>query len=128
MALRSKAHERLEPANVNKVINLLEADEPITKKEACEILNIRYNTTRLQKIIDDYNEVWEYKEKRKSQNKGKGATRDEIKSVIEYYLDGDNLLGRDGEAATDGSHPNDLGMIRYADAYEPVLRSILRQF
>ena len=45
-----------------------------------------------------------------------------------YYLDGDNLLGRDGEAATDGSHPNDLGMIRYADAYEPVLRSILRQF
>ena len=45
-----------------------------------------------------------------------------------YDLDGDNLLGRDGEAATDGSHPNDLGMIRYADAYEPVLRSILRQF
>mgnify|MGYP001376472293 CR=1 FL=1 len=45
-----------------------------------------------------------------------------------YYLDGKNLLGNDGEAATDGSHPNDLGMIRYADAYEPVLRSILRQF
>ena len=91
MALRSKAHERLEPANVNKVINLLEADEPITKKEACEILNIRYNTTRLQKIIDEHNEVWAYKEKRKSQNKGKGATRDEIKTVIEYYLDGDNI-------------------------------------
>ena len=45
-----------------------------------------------------------------------------------YYLDGDNLLGRDGEGATDGSHPNDLGMLRYADAYEPVLRSILKQF
>ena len=45
-----------------------------------------------------------------------------------YYLDGDNLLGKDGEAATDGSHPNDLGMTRYADAYEPVLRSILKQF
>ena len=42
-----------------------------------------------------------------------------------YYLNGDNLLGDDGEAATDGSHPNDLGMLRYADAYEPVLRSIL---
>ncbi|MGB2164990.1 MAG: SGNH/GDSL hydrolase family protein, partial [Flavobacteriaceae bacterium] len=30
--------------------------------------------------------------------------------------------------ATDGSHPSDLGMLRYADAYEPVLRSILKQF
>ena len=45
-----------------------------------------------------------------------------------YYLDGDHLLGDDGEGATDGSHPNDLGMVRYADAYEPVLRSMLKQF
>ena len=91
MAIKAKSHERLEPANVKKVIGLLEQDEAITKKEACEILNIRYNTTRLQRIIEDYNEVWEYREKRKSQNKGKGATRDEIKSIIEYYLDGDNI-------------------------------------
>ena len=45
-----------------------------------------------------------------------------------YYLNGDQLLGDDGEGATDGSHPNDLGMVRYADAYEPVLRSMLKQF
>jgi lysophospholipase L1-like esterase len=45
-----------------------------------------------------------------------------------FYLDGDNLLGQDGEAATDGSHPSDLGMNRYADAYEPVLRRILKQY
>jgi lysophospholipase L1-like esterase len=43
-----------------------------------------------------------------------------------YYLEGDGLLGDDGEAATDGSHPSDLGMMRYADAYEPVLREILK--
>jgi lysophospholipase L1-like esterase len=42
-----------------------------------------------------------------------------------YYLPGEQLLGVDGEAATDGSHPNDLGMVRYADAYEKVLRDIL---
>ena len=42
-----------------------------------------------------------------------------------YYLGGAGLLGTDGEATTDGSHPNDLGMVRYADAYEPVLREIL---
>jgi len=43
-----------------------------------------------------------------------------------FYLDGQKLLGSDGEGATDGSHPSDLGMVRYADAYEPVLRSILK--
>jgi lysophospholipase L1-like esterase len=41
------------------------------------------------------------------------------------YLSGEELLGDDGEAATDGSHPNDLGMVRYADAYEKALRKIL---
>jgi lysophospholipase L1-like esterase len=45
-----------------------------------------------------------------------------------YYLDGEQLLGDDGEAATDGSHPSDLGMVRYADAYEIALRDILQQF
>ena len=89
--VKAKSHEKLDDANVQRVIELLGGDEPITKKEACEILNIRYNTTRLQRIIDEHNEVWEYKEKRRSQNRGKGATRDEIKTVIEYYLDGDNI-------------------------------------
>ena len=42
-----------------------------------------------------------------------------------HYLAGDGLLGEDGEAATDGSHPSDLGMVRYADAYEQTLRKIL---
>lgn len=42
-----------------------------------------------------------------------------------HYLPGDNLLGDDGEAATDGSHPSDLGMVRYADAYVPALQKIL---
>ena len=45
-----------------------------------------------------------------------------------FYLEGEPLLGDDGEATTDGSHPNDLGMVRYADAYEPVLRRILKQY
>ncbi len=45
-----------------------------------------------------------------------------------FYLDGEQLLGDDGEAATDGSHPNDLGMVRYADAYEPALRALLQQY
>ncbi len=42
-----------------------------------------------------------------------------------HYLAGVDLLGHDGEGATDGSHPSDLGMMRYADAYEPAIRNIL---
>jgi lysophospholipase L1-like esterase len=41
------------------------------------------------------------------------------------YLAGPQLLGDDGEAATDGSHPSDLGMVRYADRYERALRRLL---
>ena len=42
-----------------------------------------------------------------------------------HYLKGAELLGQDGEAATDGSHPNDLGFVRYAEAYAKVLDPIL---
>lgn len=41
------------------------------------------------------------------------------------YLADAPFLGADGEATMDGSHPSDLGMVRYADAYEPVLRELL---
>jgi hypothetical protein len=44
-----------------------------------------------------------------------------------YYIRGDDLLGDDGEGATDGSHPNDLGFVRQADVFEPVLRTALGQ-
>lgn len=42
-----------------------------------------------------------------------------------HYLQGDGLLPVDGDATVDSSHPTDLGMAAYADAYEPVLRSLL---
>jgi len=42
-----------------------------------------------------------------------------------YYLPGEGLLGDDTEGTTDGSHPNDLGFVRQADAFEPVLRKAL---
>ena len=42
-----------------------------------------------------------------------------------HYLKGEELLGKDGEAATDGSHPNDLGFVRYAEAYAKVLDPLL---
>ena len=44
-----------------------------------------------------------------------------------FYLEGDDLLGDDAEASTDGSHPSDLGFVRQADRFEPVLRRALGQ-
>ncbi|MBC7368189.1 MAG: SGNH/GDSL hydrolase family protein, partial [Undibacterium sp.] len=41
------------------------------------------------------------------------------------YIPGDDLLGSDGEGATDGSHPNDLGFVRQADVMEPIIRAAL---
>jgi len=48
-------------------------------------------TTRLNKIIEDHLDTVEYRERRKAQNKGKGATEAEIKQVVNFYLDGSNV-------------------------------------
>ncbi len=42
-----------------------------------------------------------------------------------HYLKGELLLGNDRDDTTDGSHPNDLGFWRHANAFEPVLKKIL---
>ncbi len=49
--------------------------------------------------------------------------KDGVKGL--HYLGGDDLLGHDDEGATDGSHPNDMGFVRQADQFEPVLRKAL---
>jgi hypothetical protein len=42
------------------------------------------------------------------------------------YLEGEQLLGDDGDGTVDSSHPNDLGFVRQADAMEKVLRTVLK--
>ena len=91
MVIRKKAGEKLDDANLARVSELLNQDDPITKKEACEMLNISYNTTRLAKILDDFNETASYRETRKSQNRGKKATDMETREAIESYLKGETV-------------------------------------
>lgn len=43
-----------------------------------------------------------------------------------FYVSGAKLIGTDGEATVDGTHPTDLGFLRMADAIEPVLRRALK--
>ena len=42
-----------------------------------------------------------------------------------FYIEGDHLYGDDTEGATDASHASDLGFMRQADIFEPVLRAAL---
>ena len=42
-----------------------------------------------------------------------------------FYIDGDHLYGDDAEGATDASHASDLGFMRQADIFEPILRAAL---
>ena len=77
----------LEPATVSPPNQT--TCKPITKKEACAILNINYNTTRLKKIIDEYKEHEEFVTRRKADNRGKRASSTEIIQVITEYLEGE---------------------------------------
>jgi hypothetical protein len=42
-----------------------------------------------------------------------------------HYIPGDTLYGDDTEGATDASHANDLGFMRQAEQFEPVIRTAL---
>lgn len=73
------------------LLNPSSSEKPITKKEACDILNIAYNTTRLGKIIEDYEERKEYVKNRKKSLRGRPASREEIAEACESYLGGDTI-------------------------------------
>lgn len=91
MAVKAKSHENLEPSNILKVINLLGAEKPITKKEACDILNISYNTTRLNNIIQEYTQREEIVKSQKAIMRGKPVTSAEKSTIISSYLSGTSL-------------------------------------
>jgi hypothetical protein len=43
-----------------------------------------------------------------------------------YYIKGDRLFGDDGEGSVDGSHPSDLGFVRQAEVFRPVIAPLLK--
>ena len=89
--VKAKEGENLTESHIKRVIELLEAEKPISKKDACEILNISYNTTRLARIIEQYKQDQEEQQRRRAANRGKAATPYEIQTIIEGYLDGDAI-------------------------------------
>lgn len=89
--IKKRDHEKLTDSNIKHVISLLESDNPITKKEACAILNISYNTARLNTIIEDFKDRKETEAKRKAERKGKAASKGEISTVLQAYIEGEPI-------------------------------------
>lgn len=86
--IKKKDHENITDANIKKVIQLLNGSPAITKKQACEILNISYNTSRLNNIIEAYEEQQELVKRMKAKKRGRPAETGEIRTMIESYLEG----------------------------------------
>lgn len=85
---KNSENEKLDSATIERVIKLLEDEKPITKKDACAILNIAYNTTRLASIIDKYKERKERDRQRRSEKRGKPVTKEEASFIVSSYLEG----------------------------------------
>ena len=85
---RRNDEEKLTDANIEKVISLLLAEKPATKKYCCELLGIAYNTTRLDKLIADYQQKKAKDAARRAEKRGKPATKDDLSFIIPEYLPG----------------------------------------
>lgn len=87
-----KEIDRMTPQNIERVIDLLdpklEGAKPISKKDACQILGMSYNTSRLQQILDDYKQKKQRERELREQKRGKPADTQEIQYIIREYLTG----------------------------------------
>lgn len=93
---RSELEEELmTDANISRVIRLLEPQEegvkPITKKDACQILGMTYNTTRLGTIIENFKANQARSAKRRAELRGKPATKEDTVYIIGEYLAGETV-------------------------------------
>lgn len=87
--------ERMTDSNLDRVISLLEPKEqgvkPITKKDACQILGMSYNTTRLDQLVQQHKDRKEKDAKRRAEKRGKPLSLDEIQYIIQSYLAGETV-------------------------------------
>jgi|SaaInlV_150m_DNA_2_1039686.scaffolds.fasta_scaffold00091_20 hypothetical protein len=87
--VQKKEGEKLDGASLDNVIDLLERkDSPITKKEACALLNIAYNTTRLGRVLEGYKEEKVRHARIRDKKRGTPATGMELSGIIEDYIQG----------------------------------------
>lgn len=89
--------ERMTDTNLQKVIGLLDpkvpGTKPITKKEACQILGMAYNTARLDSILQQFRDRQQRDTERRAALRGKPATPSEVAFIIQEYVQGETVEG-----------------------------------
>ena len=86
--------EKMTDSNLSRVIRLLEPEEgkkPITKKDACQMLGMAYNTTRLATILEQFKERQRRTAEQRAKLRGKAVTKDEKIFIIQEYLTGSTI-------------------------------------
>jgi len=84
-------------------------------------------------LVEDrtYSAAWLLPSLRRRNETSRSALRKAFDALVAagvqrlHLVQGGPLLGDDGEATVDGSHPTDLGFVRMADALEPVLKPLV---
>lgn len=118
------------------VIDCLPNMQPATVAERCiplvEQIRATHPTTPIVLVEDRrFTNDWITPAKSKFHDENHAALQKAFARLQErgvknlHYLGGDSLYGTDSEGATDASHASDLGFMRQADAFEPVLRKAL---
>lgn len=85
-------------------------------------------------LVEDrsYSNSWILQNQRRRNESSRAALKEQYERLLDGgtdrldYIDGESLLGDDRDDTTDGSHPSDLGFMRHALAFEPVLRQALK--
>jgi len=87
-----REQELMTDTNISRVIRLLEPEEegvkPITKKDACQMLGMAYNTARLTTIIDEFKKAEARNAQRRAELRGKPASAQDTVYIITEYLKG----------------------------------------
>jgi len=84
-------------------------------------------------LVEDrrFTNDWILPDKKKFHTNNHAALRAAYEQLLKdgvsnlHYIPGDSLYGDDTEGATDASHANDLGFMRQAEVFEPILRKAL---
>jgi hypothetical protein len=76
---------------LKQVYDLMNGSSPITKKRACEILGISYNTSRLDSILSEYREKQERQRELRKKKRGTLVSDQDKKFIIEEYLNGTTM-------------------------------------
>ncbi len=119
------------------VIDCLPNMGPAEVKAKCEPLVKQLRAAKPNTpiiLVEDrrFTNDWITPQKRQFHTDNHAALRAAYKSLTEqgvkklYYIPGDSLYGDDTEGATDASHASDLGFMRQATLFEPVILEALR--